>query len=241
LLHGWRRWINGHTERTSSSVALLRLPDDPQLPDPIRGRFVTHVRMAHVGEAGEGARLARDISAVAPVVLDTLGPLPPTALDRVHMDPPHPMPIHERGCLLDALPGDALDTVLRQAAGVADSPLVLVEIRHLGGTIARPPAVPSAVPGRSAPYLLFALAPDVPAVAPGAPAAVDSLFDAMAPWCSATTLPNFLGRLYDPIHVAGAWPAAERARLIDIKRAWDPANLFRVGHSLVGGRQSELR
>jgi FAD/FMN-containing dehydrogenase len=241
VLHGWRRWTDGHTERTSSSVALLRLPDDPQLPDPIRGRFVIHVRMAHVGEASEGARLAREISAVAPVVLDTLGPLPPTALDRVHMDPPHPMPIHERGCLLDALPADALDTVVRQAAGAADSPVVLVEIRHLGGVLARPPVAPSAVPGRSAPYLLFALAPDVPAAGPGAIAAVESLFDAIAPWRSATTLPNFLGRTYDPIQVAAAWPADDRARLIDVKRAWDPANLFRLGHSLVGGRQSELR
>lgn len=41
--------------------------------------------------------------------------------------------------------------------------------------------------------------------------------------------------------LAAAWPADDRARLIDIKQAWDPANLFRLGHALVGGRQPALR
>jgi FAD/FMN-containing dehydrogenase len=32
LLHAYRHWITSHTERTSSSVALLRLPAEPGLP-----------------------------------------------------------------------------------------------------------------------------------------------------------------------------------------------------------------
>ena len=90
-------------------------------------------------------------------------------------------------------PAAAIDAVLLRAAR-ADSPLVLVEIRHLGGAIARPPAVPNALPGRAAPYLLFALTPDVPELAQVGPAAVRALFDAIAPWRAAATLPDLLGR-----------------------------------------------
>jgi hypothetical protein len=42
---------------------------------------------------------------------------------------------------------------------------MLAEIRQLGGAIARPPAVPSAVPGRTAPFVLFAIALDIPPLA----------------------------------------------------------------------------
>ncbi|HEY0811988.1 MAG TPA: FAD-binding protein [Pseudonocardia sp.] len=232
VLHHYRHWITGHTDDTSSSVALLRVPADPGLPEPIRGRFVVHVRMGHVGDPAEGARIATAMRRAAPVLLDTLGEIPLAALDMVHLDPPGPVPAHERGCLLDGLPDDAIDAILRQTTP-ADSPLVLTEIRHLGGAVARPPVAPNAVPGRSSPFALFAIAPAAPPLAEAGPRAVQTLLDAMQPWRSTTNLPNFLGRSTDPTTVAAAWPPETRARLLDIKRAWDPDNLFRLGHALL--------
>ncbi len=125
VLHGYRRWITEHTDHTSSSVALLRLPPDPDLPAPIRGRFVAHVRMTHVGDRTEGVRLGHAVRAVAPVLLDTLDEIPMTALDMVHLDPPGPLPAYDRGCLLDALPDSAIDAVLDLAATAAEYPLAL--------------------------------------------------------------------------------------------------------------------
>ena len=147
VLHAYRHWITGLTEQTSTSVALLHLPPDPAVPEPIRGRYVVHLRIAHVGDSGEGARLARGIRSAAPVLLDALGDLPTTSLDLVHQDPPAPTPAHERGSLLDQLTPDTIDAVVREASAPG-SPLMLAEIRQLGGAIARPPAIPSAVPGR---------------------------------------------------------------------------------------------
>lgn len=232
VLRGYRQWITEYTESTSSSVALLHLPPDPRLPDPIRDRHVVHVRLAHVGDRREGERLAQQMRAVAPVLLDTLGEQPMTALDLVHLDPPDPTPTHERGQLLDEVTDDTVDVVLRHAAA-ENSPLVLVEIRHLGGAIVRPPAIPSAVPGRTAPFLMFAIAPDVPPLADVSPRAVASLFDAVRPWRHPATLPNFLGRSFRPDDVAAAWPPATLDRLLEVKRGWDLANLFRVGHALL--------
>jgi hypothetical protein len=158
MLHDYRVWIAGHSDRTSSSVALLRLPADPRLPDPIRGRFVAHLRMAHVGEPVEGARLADGMRHSGPVVFGTLGELPMTSLDLVHLDPVDPMPTHERGLLLDELGEGVVDAVLAQTGGPAEHPLVVTELRNLGGAIARTPQRPSAVPGRDAAAPLFTLA-----------------------------------------------------------------------------------
>jgi FAD binding domain/Berberine and berberine like len=236
VLHAYQRWIASHTERTSSSVALLRLPPDPDIPDALRGRFVVHVRMAHIGDHDEGARLAADIRGAAPVLLDMTAKMPVTAMDAVHQDPPGPMPTYEQGCLLDELTPDTIEAILARTAAMPDSPLILVEIRHLGGAIARRPDVPSAVPGRDAAFSLFTIAPDVPPLVQAGPAAVAGLFAAVRPWRSASALPNFLGRCTDPGLVAAAWSAGDRARLLAIKRRWDPENLFRLGHALLAPR-----
>jgi FAD/FMN-containing dehydrogenase len=233
VLHAYRRWIASHTERTSSSVALLRLPPDPALPDALRGRFAVHVRMAHVGDHDEGARLAAAIRGAAPVLLDTMGEMAAAAMDAVHQDPPGPMLAYEQGCLLDDLTGDTIEAILARTAAVPDSPLILVEIRHLGGAIARRPDVPSAMPGRDAAFSLFTMAPGVPPLAQAAPAAVADLFAAVTPWRSASALPNFLGRRSDPELVVAAWPADDRERLLAIKQWWDPENRFRLGHAIV--------
>jgi hypothetical protein len=234
VLHEFRAWVAGHSDRTSSAVALLRLPQDPRLPDPIRGRFVAHLRMAHVGDAEEGVRIAADMRGTGPVLLDTLGVLPVTALDAVHLDPVDPMPTHERGLLLDELTEGVVDVVLERAGGPAEHPLVVTELRNLGGAIAQAPQRPSAVPGRDAAALLFTLAPAVPPLAESGPRAVQALFDAVAPWRSASTFPNFLGRSHAPADVQGAWPADSLERLLAVKNAWDPSNQLRVGHALLG-------
>jgi hypothetical protein len=213
-------------------VALLHLPPDPAVPEPIRGRYVVHLRIAHVGDSREGARLARGIRSAAPVLLDALGDLPTTSLDLVHQDPPAPTPTHERGSLLDQLAPDTIDAVVREASAPG-SPLMLAEIRQLGGAIARPPAIPSAVPGRSAPFVLFAIALDIPPLAEAGPQAVASLLEAVRPWRSPVNFPNFLGRSSTPAEVQAAWPDQSRARLLEIKQGWDLANMFRVGHALL--------
>ena len=168
----------------------------------------------------------------APVLLDALGDLPTTSLDLVHQDPPAPTPAHERGSLLDQLTPDTIDAVVREASAPG-SPLMLAEIRQLGGAIARTPAIPSAVPGRSAPFVLFAIALDIPPLAEAGPRAVASLLEAVRPWRSPVNFPNFLGRSSTPAEVRAAWPDQSQARLLDVKQGWDLANMFRVGHALL--------
>ena len=233
VLNAYRRWVDAHTESTSSSVALLRLPPDPALPDLLRGRCVVHVRLAHVGDLAEGARLAGLMRDAAPVILDLTAPMNPAQMDAVHQDPPDPMPTHEHGCLLEDMTTDVIERLLDHTTRVANSPLVLTEIRHLGGAISRPPTPPNAVPGRDAAFSLMTIAVTEPAFAQSGPAAVADLFAAVRPWRSAAAMPNFLGRSTQPDLVAAAWPPDMRERLLLVKRRWDPDNQFRLGHALL--------
>jgi hypothetical protein len=233
VLQGYRGWVAEHSDATSSSVALLRLPPDPHLPESIRGRFVVSVRMTHVGPAEQGARIAGQARAFAPTLLDSMGEIPVTEIDLVHQDPPGPLPVHERGMLLAGLDEQAVDALLGQAAMSPQYPAVIVEIRRLGGAIAHPAGDPGSVPGRRAPFLVFAMAPDVPPLSDIGPLTVQALFDALRPWRAHGTFLNFLGRSFRPEDVRAAWPAAERARMLRLKSVYDPGNRFRVGHALL--------
>ena len=74
--------------------------------------------------------------------MDVVADLPFAAIDAVHMDPTEPMPVWDRGVALAELPAAAVDAVLAQAGPGVASPLTIVEIRLLGGALARPPRVP---------------------------------------------------------------------------------------------------
>src|SRR5215475_3482185 len=89
---------------------------------------------AILGEAAAADTLLEPLRALRPA-LDSFRPMSPAELGRVHMDPPEPVAGIGNGLLLDSLPADAADALVR-SAGEA---LVSVEVRHLGGALSRAP------------------------------------------------------------------------------------------------------
>ncbi|TCK26673.1 FAD-binding oxidoreductase [Pseudonocardia endophytica] len=227
LLHAWREWAPTLPEDTTTSVALLALPPDPQLPPPLQGRFVTHLRFTHLGSADEGAELIAPMRAVAEPIMDLVDEMPYAAVDAVHMDPQSPMPCWDRGTTLSSLPAEAVEEILAEAGPDSSSPLVLVELRLMGGAIARAPRVPNAVAGRDAAFSLYCLGvPAGPDAAVQVPARCSSLVESLAPW-AAGGLVNFYGQA-GPARLGSLWSDADRARLLDTKRRYDPAGVFRT-------------
>jgi hypothetical protein len=108
----------------------------------------------------------------------------------------------------------------------------MVEIRLMGGALGRQPRVPNAVSGREGAFTLFTLGVLAPGIEELVPTAGLGVLAAMAPWATGTTLVNWLGTA-TPDEVARAWKPEVHARLLDIKRAVDPGNVFRFGHALV--------
>lgn len=231
VLHAYRTWSATLPEATTTSVALLRLPPLPELPPQLSGRFVVHLRVAHVGEGQEAEALLAPMRAVAEPVLDAVGPLPYTAIDSIHQDPTGPMPVAERGALLRELTGETVDALLAAAGPAAQVPLAVVELRQLGGALAREPKEPNAVGGREAAFSLLAIGAPVPELMETAvPAAVRSVVEAVAPWATGGALINFQGGALAPEQISRAWPERTLRRLSELRNVYDPANLFRFGH-----------
>jgi hypothetical protein len=100
----------------------------------------------------------------------------------------------------------------------------MVEIRLLGGAIARGPVVPNAATGRDGAFSVFTIgAPFGPPVEVAA-AGTAAVVDAVRPWTCGGLL-NFIGTA-TPEQVGRLWDPADRARLLQIRDRVDPTGLF---------------
>ncbi|WP_324275411.1 BBE domain-containing protein [Blastococcus brunescens] len=125
-----------------------------------------------------------------------------------------------------------MDGLLAAVGPQLDIPLIMLEIRLMGGALGRPATVPNAVPGRSGAYAVYAIGPGVPELAQVVPAIVRGALAALAPWRAAETMINFLGDVSGPEEVAAAYPPETLERLRAVKAAVDPGGVFTFGHAI---------
>ena len=240
VITAWQRWTSEIDESASTSFRLLRLPPLPELPEFLRGQSFAAIDGAITIEQADagfdvGQRTAAAEELLAPLrvlgpLIDTFGVLPAHRLGEVHMDPPGPVPGSGDGANLRELPREALDALLALAGHGVESPLLALEIRHIGGQMAKPARSGGAVDHLDGDYLLYAvgIAPTPEAIA-AVEHATREVIAAVEPWRADADYLNFrevstpADRLY---------PEATLERLRAIKRLHDPNNVVRSAHPL---------
>ncbi|MGW5568126.1 FAD-binding protein [Streptomyces tendae] len=234
VLEAWRRWLPTVAEDMTSSVGVQRLPDLPALPEPLRGAFVVHLRIGYLGTAEQGERLVAPLRAAAPALVDLVGEKPFAAIGEIHMDPVDPMPYYDRSVGLRAFTQETAEALEKLTGPASGSVLANVEIRALGGAFDREPSVGNAVSTRGVPFVVFGFGvggPDQAELLRGQLAAV---VDGLKPWAAERGMVNFLSpdEATDAEGVARIYGPLRYARLAEVKRRYDPANLFRFNHNI---------
>jgi hypothetical protein len=233
LLHRFREWAPTLPEEVSTSIAILRIPDMEELPPPLRGQTAVHLRFAYAGaDHAEAERLLSPMKTAGTILLGYVGPMRTDEMDSIHMDPKEPMPGWEKGMLLRELTDETVDALLATAGPQLDIPLIMAEVRLMGGALGRPAKVPNAVPGRSGAFSVLVLGPGVPELAQVVPAIGRGVLAALAPWKADETMINFLGDVTGPEEVAAAYPPASRQRLREAKHGVDPTGVFSFGYAV---------
>jgi FAD/FMN-containing dehydrogenase len=235
VLGVWRTWAPTLPEAATTSIAVQRLPPLPDLPEPLRGALVVHVRFAYLGPAEEGERLFAPIRAAAPILIDGVQSLPYAQNALIHLDPTEPIPYYDRTTSLREVSPEVVDALVEFAGPGSGNPLLSIEIRALGGALDREPAIPNAVPMRGIPYVMFGFGV-------GGPDQADELRDWLArmvrtfePWsASERRMVNFLSKdeATTPAEVRLAYGPDRYDRLARIKRRFDPDNMFRNNHNI---------
>lgn len=142
-----------------------------------------------------------------------------------------------RNAAFDRLDDDLIE-VLIDHLGAQTWVGTAADLHHLGGAFGRVPEDATAFPNRAAQYWLnlYGFWSD-PADDAARIAWVKAGSDVLAPWASVGQYVNFLGPdEADPHEKArAAYGERKLARLVQVKRTYDPENLFRINHNIPTG------
>jgi FAD/FMN-containing dehydrogenase len=226
----YRQWALEEPDEMNSAVLLARLPPHPSVPEPLRGKLLLTIRAFYLGgeDAGRQA-LAPLLEAAGPALLDGFGMrgFVEAAAATNGPDAP-PGAAGQYAELFQAVPDDAIRAMV-EAADAADSPLAFVELRHWGGAMARPGPDAGPAGARDAPFSVMAVAPYQAGERERAVSYLDSMAARLDPYATGG---SFLNLEIDPARTTSAFTAQNYARLVQVKRKWDPDNFFRLNHNI---------
>ena len=229
IMHTWQQLTLGFPETMTSVARVLQLPPIPDVPEPLRGRAFALVEVVFLGDAEEGSRLIEPLRALQPEI-DTLAMIPPAELIRLHMDPEQPVPAIGGGQLLGGFPSEAIDALLAIVGPGTDSPLLTLEVRHVGGAAGRSTAGHGALAALGGDYMTFGGGiPMTPELGVAIRSRIAAVGHALAPWAADTTYLNFVEH---PADSASFYPPETYARLRAAKRTYDPHELFLANHPI---------
>ena len=228
VLHAWTELVPTLPDEMMSWASLLQFPDAPFVPEPVRGGSFTVVYGAFLGSEADGRALLRPVRELGPA-MDTFAMVPPAALGEMAMDPPDPLPFRITAALLDDLPRDGVDELVAAVGPGSGSPLAMVELRQLGGALAR--HTPGAGARATLPGTLSLVALGVPEDETSDEAVrsyLGSLDRAVRPYrvgdyANFVMEPTDASRFFDP----DTW-----ARLREVKTLYDPTDLFKGNHHI---------
>jgi FAD/FMN-containing dehydrogenase len=226
----YREWAAGVSEDVTSVVRFITPPPIPDVPEPIRGRPLFTIDGACIGDQASGEATIAPLRELGEPIMDTFGQMPAAGLCRIHMDPEQPVPGLAHHRVLRDLPDEAVAAFTRMAGPDSGSPLLLTEIRQLGGALRRPDPDGGALSHLDAEWALFGvgmlMAPEMRA--PVA-AHLDATAEAMEPWAADGGYFNFAER---PCDADAILPAEVCARLLEVKRKWDPDDRIVANHAV---------
>jgi FAD/FMN-containing dehydrogenase len=229
VLHAWRGLAAAAPDELTSLGRLMQFPPIPDVPEPFRGRAFALVEAAYLGPEAEGAALLQPLRGLGPE-MDTLATIPVDRLSELHMDPPQPVPFAGDGMLLSDLPTGAVDALVGVAGAGSGSPLLSVEVRHLGGALANASATNGALPSIDAAFALYAVGIAMDArVKAAVQTHAAELRDELAAWSAGRSFMNFTERRTDPSEL---FDPATYARLRRVKAEYDPDAVIRGNYSI---------
>jgi FAD/FMN-containing dehydrogenase len=229
VLHAWREWLPTTPDEVTSVGRIMQFPSFPDVPEPLRGNAFALVEAVYLGSERDGRELLEPLRALGPSI-DTFATVRPAGIAELHMDPPKPVPGVTGSRLLGELPPAAIDELLEVAGPRSGSTLLSIELRQLGGALARSAPEHGAIDTLAGEYAYFGvgIAP-APSIAAANSAQLERVAAALAPYDAGLEYSNFTeanGR-------ARRFFADETlARLRAVKADVDPEGLFQANHEL---------
>jgi FAD/FMN-containing dehydrogenase len=227
VLRAYRDYTAGAPDELSTAVSMLLAPPAPFVPPDLVGEPVLGILVMYVGDADEGIDAIQPLVEIGGLLMDLVEPMPYTSFQAI-IDPfcPEGWLNYWRGHHLTGLSDAAIDAFAAVGREVPSAMSQLVMLRT-GGAVSGVPDDAMAASHRDAVYLAhpFAVWKD-PVDTARHREWVDACTAALEPFLTGGTYLNFEPE-DDEDRVRAGYGADKYARLVEIKDAWDPGNLFR--------------
>jgi FAD/FMN-containing dehydrogenase len=209
---------------TDSLIALA--PAVPFIPAEWRGRPIIAIMVCYTGDVAEGERVIAPLRRLAEPVADIVAPMPyPTLFKLTEQQAAARLHVNARSYYLRTPDRGGLETFM-QLVPTLVSLECLVEMKVAGGAVGRIPRSATAYAHRETPVWIACLTGGPDADADKRRQHLLQRFERVMRPHAAGSYVNVMGH-DEPDRALDAYPPATYARLVALKRRYDPTNIFR--------------
>ena len=232
VLRAYREFMASAPDEAGGAFAFLTAPPEPFVPVEAQGQPAVAVIVAWFGDPEAGPDAFRPLLELGPPVVTMVEPMPYVALQSMIDGGNQPgFQNYWKAEFLDELTDEAIDTLVEHANRIA-SPQTQLLLLPGGGAYARVDESSTVLGNRRSAWNFHALTVWAdPAENDGQMGWARAFGEAMAPHITAGAYPNFAS---DTGTERSKWSyGSQYDRLVEVKRAWDPDNVFRVNQNIV--------
>ena len=228
-LRAFREYSAAAPAEVSSLASIWRIPDDDAFPEAARGRAALLVAACYAGPVDEGERVMAPLRHLDRPLLDLSRVTPYVSLQTVFdADYPWGAYYYWKSLYLADLSDEAIDETVARGL-TAPSPHTNIDIWPIGPGVRRYGADDAAFGRRDARYVVTVEANwRDRAETERNVAWAREFWEALRPLSQGGMYPNFAGLVQEASAVVRASFPGTYERLAALKRAYDPANFFRL-------------
>jgi len=214
----------------STILNAMKAPPVPFVPEQYHGQVVLFALMAYAGDISEGEEVVARFRALAEPIIDMVQPMKYRDIYGPDEEAPHPAAVAVRNMYVAKVDHGAAEAIIEQLRA-STAPMAAVQIRALGGAASRVPIESTAYAHRERQIMVnvAAMYEDL-----GEAEIHDAWADRLAETLDQGepgAYVNFVGD-EGAERVRAAYPGPTWDRLREIKRRYDPTNLFRLNQNI---------
>jgi FAD/FMN-containing dehydrogenase len=233
VLRFYREFVATAPDELTTIFNLRAAPPLPFLPEEVHGKPIVMVGACYSGAPEDGIEVVRPLKEFGTPIVDLLEPKLYTALQSMFdRAVPHGWHYYWKSVELPPLTDDAIDTLVEHA-GALTSPRSYCIVFQLGGALARAREGETAFSQRHAAHNvnINAIWTEDDRDADRHVAWARDFFAAMQPHAGERVYVNFLGD-EGADRVRQAYGDRQYERLVELKRSYDPTNVFRLNQNI---------
>jgi FAD/FMN-containing dehydrogenase len=233
VLRFYREFVTTAPEELFALPIFSTAPAAANLPAHLHGQHVLNMVLCYAGTPEVGARVVRPLRDFGPPEVDLVRTMPYTEVQRLldAANPPGRLN-YWKAEYFNAYSDEAIRTIVHHASQRPPSPYSKILLSHLRGAISRVGHDETAYIHRQAPFLINinAMWTDL-AESERQIAWARDYWAAMQPFSAGGVYVNFLSNEGED-RIKAAYDPATYARLVAVKNAYDPTNLFHLNQNI---------